>query len=179
MSLFAAKPSHLPLELPTSAGAGWPERDRPSFGSTTLHELAVRDAYDPEAHAVADRLIADLLPRLTVVVGAEDEPYLTKVLITAARVGAGLAIVERTLPAAPAGTVDRRIAGALWEARSKLPAMQADWGRTAGFLLLAGFHVARTGPSGADALVAGSALRRRSDAGREAPVPAPLSDRRR
>ena len=155
MRLFAAKPLHLPLEQPTSAGAGWPERGRPTFDSSTFHELAGRHAYDPEAHAVADRLVADLLPGLGVVVSAEDAPYLTKVLTTAARIGAGVAIVERTLPAAPAGTVDRRIAGALWETRSKLPTMQPDWGRTAGFLILAGFHLARTGPAGADDLVAG------------------------
>ncbi|MBC7373142.1 MAG: hypothetical protein H7323_04045 [Frankiales bacterium] len=155
MRLFATKPPHLPLEPPTSAGAGWPEQGRPSFDSSTFHELAVRHAYDPEAHAVADRLVADLLPRLNIVVGEQDAPYLTKVLTTAARVGAGVAIVERTVPTAPAGAVDRRIAGALWEARSKLPAMQPDWGRTAGFLLLAGFHLARTGPVGADDLLAG------------------------
>ncbi len=154
MRLFAAKPPHLPLEPPSSAGAGWPEAGRRSFDSSTFHELAVRHAFDPEAHAVADRLMADLLPRLDVVVSSEDAPYLTKVLLTGARIGAGVAIVERTLPATPAGTVDRRIAGALWEARTKLPAMQPDWGRTAGFLLLAGFHLGRTGPVGADALVA-------------------------
>jgi hypothetical protein len=147
---FSRLPSHLPLALPRLDGTGWPDEaavGRPSFDTSTFHELGVRHAFDPEAHAVADRLVDDLLPRVPTGVSAEDEPYLRKAFITAARTGAGLAIVERTLAAPDAAMVDRRLVGALWMARRRLPAMQPDWGRIAGFFLLAGYHVARGGPA--------------------------------
>lgn len=154
---FRTGPASVPLALPRLDGTGWPDEaalGRPSFETNTFYELAVRHAYDPEAHAVADRLVEQALPRVPTGVTAEDEPYLRKVFTTAARIGAGVAIVERTLGPADPGTADGRIAGALWQARRKLPAMQADWGRSAGWFLLAGYHVARTGPSAVDPLVA-------------------------
>jgi hypothetical protein len=156
--LFSRRPSsptHLPLPPPRPDGAGWPDESqvgRPSFDASTFYELAVRHAYDPEAHAVGDRLVEDLLPRIPTGVGEQDEPYLHKVFLTAARIGAGIGIVERTLgPPAPEA-VDRRIAGALWQARRRLPAMQPGWSRTAGFFLLAGFHVVRGGRDVVDRL---------------------------
>ena len=150
MRLFARRPRHLPIALPRIDGSGWPdpsEVGRPSFDTSTYYELAIRHAYDPEAHAAADRLVDELLPRIPTGVSAEDEPYLRKVFTTAARIGAGLGIVDRTLADHDPDQVDRSIAGALWEARRKLPAMQADWARTAGWFLLAGFHLARGGPA--------------------------------
>lgn len=157
MRLFPRRPSHLPLVLPLIDGSGWPDAaavGRPSFEAATFHELAVRHAYDLEAHAIGDRLVADLLPLVVTRVSAEDEPFLHKVFLTAARVGAGVGIVERTVATPDPALVDRHIAGALWEARRKLPAMQPDWARTAGYFLLAGFHVARTGPAMVDRLCA-------------------------
>lgn len=155
MRLFARRPSHLPIALPRLDGSGWPDQaavGRPSFDTSTYYELAVRHAFDPEAHAAADGLVDELLPRIDTAVSAEDEPYLRKVFITAARIGAGLGIVERTLASHDLDQVDRSIAGALWEARRKLPAMQPDWARTAGWFLLAGFHLARGGPGVLDRL---------------------------
>jgi hypothetical protein len=154
---FRTRPTSVPLALPRLDGAGWPDEaalGRPSFETNTFYELAVRHAYEPESHAVADLLVDEALPHVPTGVTAEDEPYLRKVFITASRIGAGVAIVERTLGPVDAGTADRRIAGALWQARRKLPAMQADWSRYAGWFLLAGYHVARTGPSAVERLLA-------------------------
>jgi hypothetical protein len=148
-------PSHLPLPPPGLDGAGWPDEGaagRGSFESSTYYELAVRHAYDLEAHAVGDRLVDDLLPLVSTGVSEQDEPYLHKVFLTAARIGAGIGIVERSLGPANPQLVDRHIAGALWQGRRKLPAMQPDWGRTAGFFLLAGFHVVRGGREVVDRL---------------------------
>lgn len=148
-------PRRLPLVLPRPDGTGWPDESlvgRPSFESGTWYELGLRHAYDPEAHAVADRLVADVLPALSTGVQPEDAPYLHKVFSTAARVGAGLGIVERGLSSDDDGTVDRRMVASLGAARRALPSMPADWARLAGFFLLAGFHVARTGPAMVDRL---------------------------
>lgn len=163
MRLFSARsaarppaaPVSVPLALPRPDGAGWPDPavvGRPSFDSSTFHELAVRHAYDPEAHAVAGRLAADVLPLVPTGVSQQDEPYLHKVFSAATRIGAGLGVVERSLEPVGPGQVDRRIASALWEARRKLPAMPPEWERTAGYFLLAGFHVARGGPPVVDVL---------------------------
>lgn len=142
---------------PRLDGTGWPDATqvgRPSFDSTTLYELATRQAYEVEAHAVGDRLVDDVLPRIDTGVSEQDEPFLRKVLLVAARVGAGVAIAERSLVEPDPTAVDRRIAAALWEARRKLPAMPEERARTAAYFLLAGFHVARTGPQAVDELLA-------------------------
>ncbi|HVM28846.1 MAG TPA: hypothetical protein VM433_14400 [Mycobacteriales bacterium] len=156
MALFARGPAFLALGTPRPDGAGWPdpaEVGRPSFEASTYHEMAIRQAFEPEAHAVADRLVDDVLPLLTVEVAPQDEPYLHKVFSTAARIGAGLGIVERTLRPSDLTVVDRQVAAALWVARRKLPAMQPDWAVLAGYFLLAGFHVARSGPATVERLV--------------------------
>ena len=152
------RPAHVPLALPDLDGGGWPDPDlvgRQSFDSSALHESALRHAYDMEAHAVADGLVEGLVPHLRVQVEPVDEPFLGKVLLTAARVGAGLGIVERSVEQRPGDDViDRRLAAALWQARRALPAMQPSWERAASLMLLAGFHVARGGPEQADRIVA-------------------------
>lgn len=145
------RPSALPLGRPGPDGGGWPDREdvgRPTFASSTLHEMALRAAYEPEAHAIGDRLIGDVLPRVDLVVSDEDEPYLRKVLLTAARIGAGVGIVERSAGPQPvAGQVDRDVAAALWRARRALPAMPPAREQVAAYFLLAGFVVARGGPA--------------------------------
>jgi hypothetical protein len=146
----------LAVSLPRPDGSGWPDRaavGQPSFESNTFYELGLRSAYEPEAHAISARLVDDVLPYVPTGVSAEDEPYLTKVFATAARIGAGVGIVERGLGAADPAVVDRRIGAALWEGRRKLPVMSPEWATTAGYFLLAGFHVARSGPDGVDRLV--------------------------
>ncbi len=156
MRLFPRRPRHLPLALPRLDGTGWPDPaavGRPSFDTSTFYELACRNAYETEAHEVADRLVGAILPQVPTGVSARDEPYLRKVFHTAARIGAGLAMVERTLPTPDPRSVDRRIAGALWQARRRQPVMSPDWARTAAYFLLAGYYVARTSPEVIPSLV--------------------------
>jgi hypothetical protein len=156
--LFARRPAALPVGLPRLDGSGWPDPGavgRPSFDASTFYELATRQAFEPETHALADRVVDAALPRIPTGASAQDEPFLRKVFTTAARVGAGIGTVERTLGAPQPQLVDRRIAGALWLARSRLPAMRPDWSRSGAWFLLAGYHVARAGPEVLDELVEG------------------------
>ncbi len=151
-----SRPTTLPLGRPGPDGGGWPDRDevgRPTFASSTLHEMALRAAYEPEAHAIGDRLVDDVLPRVPLVVSDEDAPYLRRVLLTAARIGAGVGIVERSAgPDVVDGQVDRDVAAALWRARSALPPMPPVREQVAAYFLLAGFVVAREGRSVVDEL---------------------------
>ena len=157
MRLFSSRPGSLTMPRPQLDGTGWPdlaEVGRPTFESNTFYELGVRHAYDAEAHAISARLVDDLLPHIATGANAEDGPYLAKLFGVAARIGAGIGIVERGLGVAGLDSVDRRIAAALWEGRRKQPVMPPDVGGLAGYFLLAGFHVARTGPSLVERLVA-------------------------
>lgn len=144
-------PAVLPLGLPRLDGAGWPDRAQsgrgPSFDVRTLQELGQRNAYEPEAHTVGELLVEAALPRVGTGVSAADAPYLQQVYSTAARMGAGLALVGRTLPDAGERAVDQRLAGALWMARRTLPAMPPDREAVAAWFLLAGFHLGRSGPA--------------------------------
>lgn len=141
----------MPLVLPLLDGGQWPATSaRPSFEASTYHEMGLRRAYEPAAHALADRLAEQALPRLVTRASAEDEPYLHKVFLTAARVGAGLGLVEREATHSGPHELDGAIAGALGAARRGLPAMQADWARMASWFLLAGHYLARQEPGDAE-----------------------------
>lgn len=145
MPLFGRRPAPqpLPLERPRLDGAGWPDAPglgRPSFEVSTRYEVGNRRAHDPDALGLAERLLDAALPLLRLQVAQEDAPYLRNLLLTAARVGAGLGL----LTSGPPGTVDRATAGALWLARRALPAMPPDRERVAAWLLLAGHWAART-----------------------------------
>ena len=147
MGLFSRGPAYLPLDVPRLDGTGWPdpaEVGRPSFEANAYYEVATRNAFEPEAHEVADALVAAVLPHVPTGVSAEDEPYLRKLFLTAARIGAGMGRVERDLPTPDLERVDRHVAAALWQARRKLPAMRPDWAASAAYFLLAGYYVART-----------------------------------
>ena len=138
-------PAPLPLVLPGFDGTGWPDQavaGRPSFEASTWYEMGSRRAYDPEAHALADRLVSAVLPRLATGASAEDAPYLAKVLRTAARIGVGIGLVERDGAAGP-DEVDPAVVGALGQAQRGLPAMREDWHRTGTWFLLAGHYLAR------------------------------------
>lgn len=147
MPLFARRrPGPVALPAPRLDGTGWPAPGRPSFAASALHELALRGAYEVEAHAVADALVDRFLVRLLPGgVGVEDEPYLRKTVLTAARVGAGLG---RTVHGSDLGPdeVDEATSGALLRAREGLPAMPGEQEVVAGWFLLAAFRVARLGP---------------------------------
>jgi len=69
------------------------------------------------------------------------------VLLTAARIGASIGLVERTSTAARAGELDVAVAGALGLARRQLPAMQEPAASTAAWCLLAGHYLARHEPA--------------------------------
>ena len=147
MPLFArrSRPA-LPLLLPRLDGAGWPDPGRSGFDASAYLELGTQRAYDPEAHAAADSLVAAALPRLGVVADLEDQPYLAKTFTVAARIGAGIGIVDREQVGRGPRELDPAIAGALVLARRGLPAMQDDWARAGGWFLLAGHRLGRCGP---------------------------------
>jgi hypothetical protein len=132
--------------LPSLDGAGWPDPGRSGFDAAAYLELGTQRAYDPEAHAAADRLLAEALPRMHVVAEPEDRPYLAKTFTVAARIGAGIGIVDREQVAADPAELDPAVAGALVLARRGLPAMQDDWARAGGWFLLAGHRLGRFGP---------------------------------
>jgi hypothetical protein len=136
----------LPLLLPRLDGAGWPDPGRAGFDASAYLELGTQRAYDPEAHAAADRLLAEALPRMGVVADAEDQPYLAKTFTVAARIGAGIGIVDREQVAGSPSELDPAIASALVLARRGLPSMQDDWARAGGWFLLAGHRLGRCGP---------------------------------
>ena len=147
MPLFARRSrAALPLLLPRLDGAGWPDAGRPGFDAAAYLELGTQRAYDPEAHAAADRLVTAALPRTGVVADAEDQPYLAKTFTVAARIGAGIGIVDREQVAGGPTALDPAVAGALVLARRGLPSMQDDWARAGGWFLLAGHLLGRCGP---------------------------------
>lgn len=147
MPLFARRSrTALPLVLPHPDGSGWPDPGRRSFDAAAYLELGTRRAYEPEAHAVADRLIELALPRLGVVAAPDDQPYLEKTFTVAARIGAGIGLVDGEQVAPGSVELDPAIAGALQLARRGLPAMQDDWARVGGWFLLAGHRLGRCGP---------------------------------
>ncbi|MCW2605550.1 MAG: hypothetical protein JWO60_243 [Frankiales bacterium] len=155
MPLFSRRPhGPLPLGLPTPDGAGWPdpaEVGRPGFGAHALHESGLKGAYEIEAHAVADRLVDQLLPLLPTGATEQDAPFLRKVVLTAARVGAGLGLLARD---GEADRVERDVAGALLLARAGLPGMPPQQAGLAGYFLLAAFRTVRLGPDEVDRLQA-------------------------
>jgi hypothetical protein len=145
--LFARRTrTALRLELPHVDGTGWPEAGRPGFSAAAYLELGTQRAYEPEAHAVADRLVPAALPRMGVVADPEDQPYLAKTFTVAARIGAGIGLVDREQVAVGSTDLDPAVAGALVLARRGLPSMQDDWARAGGWFLLAGHRLGRCGP---------------------------------
>ena len=136
----------LVLQLPRLDGSAWPDESavgRRTFASSTYYEMGVRQAYEPECHELADHLVTEVLPRLDTGASAEDAPYLRKTLSVAARIGAGIGVVDRGLHPPPSLVLEQPIAAALEQARRELPAMREDWARTATWFLLAGHFLAR------------------------------------
>jgi hypothetical protein len=148
MAVFRRRPRYVPLIVPAFDGSTWPDRATagPSFDTLTIYQLGYREAFEPEAHELADLLVEAVLARVPTEVSAEDEPYLNRVFTSAARIGAGIGVVERNVEGPADGLMDRRTWGALWQARRELPGMNGDWARLAAYLILAGHYVARGGP---------------------------------
>lgn len=149
MRLFRRRPpTELSLPLPQLSGdGGWPPSPGRTFEAATLHELGTRRAFEADAHGIGDALLEAALPHLDLHVAPEDEPHLRSVLSAAARIGAGIGLVETDLSSPPPERLTDAAAGALWQARGGLPRMQEDWARVAAWFLLAGHRAARVGPS--------------------------------
>lgn len=149
MSLFPRRPRLMPLQLPLLDGTSWPDRRdvrRPSFAGLALYQMGYREAFDPEARGIAELLVAHVLPMLRIDAAPEDAPYLHRVFTSAAQIGAGIGIVERRVANTDERSIDRQIAGALWDAVSDLPPMPPHQLRVARYLLQSGHYLARTTP---------------------------------
>lgn len=155
MGLFSRKPRLLPLDVPALDAQLLAGADGQSFAAQTIYQMGYREAFEPEAHDVADLLIGDVLAAVTLDVSAEDEPYLRQLLTTAAQVGAGIGIVERRGGGLPEHLIDRDIEGALRAAVAELPQMPSEQHRVARFLIRFGHYVARNGPESIPAILAG------------------------
>ncbi|HZJ05099.1 MAG TPA: hypothetical protein VFD59_06470 [Nocardioidaceae bacterium] len=140
-------PQLLPLQLPRLDNTTWPDRrdvGRQSFGASALYQLGYREAFAPESHDITDLLLDQVLPMLRTGAAPEDEPYLGRVLSSAAQIGAGIGIVERRVVQNDELGTDRQIAGALWMAAGDLPSMQPQQQGVALYLLQCGYYLART-----------------------------------
>jgi hypothetical protein len=147
MPLIRRRRRLLPLQFPRLDGTTWPDRHevgRTSFAASTLYQMGYQEAFGPESHDITDLLLDQVLPLLPTDAAPEDEPYLRRVFSSAARIGAGIGIVERrVVPHHEPGT-DRQIAGALWVAAGDLPSMPARQQGVALYLLQCGYYLART-----------------------------------
>ena len=148
MPLFRRKPPRLPLRMPRMDGSSWPDRrdvERRSFAALTLYQMGYREAFEPEAATIADRLVEEVLPMFPINSAPGDAPYLRQVFVSAAQIGAGIGIVDRRTANPDERSIDREVGRALWTAVSELPAVPPEQRRIASYLLQAGYYVARTG----------------------------------
>jgi hypothetical protein len=127
-----------------------------SFEVSTLYELGYREAFEPAAHAIADLLMDGLLPTIPLGgVSTEDAPYLNRVFMVAAQVGAGIGIVEARTLSPDEWCSDRSIWGALWKALDDLPRIPLEQHRfAASFMMHSGYYIARTRHGEIDRLLA-------------------------
>lgn len=148
MRLIQRRPTVLALQLPRLDGTSWPDRHvvgRDSFDMNTLYEMGYREAFEPEAHAIAELLVDEVLPVIPVDdASPEDWPYLRRTFMVAAQVGAGIGIVEARTAGLDELRTERRIWGALWHALRELPAMAPKHRFVAAYLVQSGHYVART-----------------------------------
>ncbi len=88
MPLFRRKPPTLPLRMPRIDGSSWPDRrdvERRSFAALTLYQMGYREAFEPEAATIADRLAEEVLPMFLIDSAPGDAPYLRQVFVSAAQ----------------------------------------------------------------------------------------------
>jgi hypothetical protein len=156
--MIRRRPEPLPFQLPRLDGRTWPDRravGRMSFEVSTLYEMGYREAFEPEAHLIADQLMDRLLPAVPLgEVADEDAPYLRRVFMVAAQIGAGIGIVETRTLSSQEWCSDRRIWGALWKALDDLPKMHQQQRLVACFMMHSGYYVARTQHGVIDQLLA-------------------------
>ena len=116
-----------------------------SFEVSTLYEMGYREAFEPAAHAIADLLMDQLLPAIPLDgVADQDAPYLQRVFMVAAQVGAGIGLVEARSLQPAQWCSDRRIWGALWKAMDDLPRLHQQQRSVATFMMHSGYYLART-----------------------------------
>jgi hypothetical protein len=127
-----------------------------TFEVSTLYELGYREAFEPAAHTIADLLMDGLLPAIPLGdVAPQDAPYLNRVFMVAAQVGAGIGIVEARTLSPDGWCSDRSIWGALWKALDDLPRIQQQQHRfAASFMMHSGYYIARTHHGEIDRLLA-------------------------
>jgi hypothetical protein len=163
------RPELLPFERPRLDGRTWLDRravGRMSFEVSTLYEMGYREAFEPEAHLIADQLMDRLLPAVPLGdVADADAPYLRRVFMVASQIGAGIGIVEARTLTPDEWCSDRRIWGALWKALDDLPRMHRQQQSVACFMLHSGYYVARSGNGAIDQLL----VTLRADLDRAAP----------
>jgi len=147
----------LPLQLPQPDGSNWPDRSavgRMTFEVSTLYEMGYREAFEPAAHAIADLLMDQLLPAIQLGgVADQDGPYLQRVFMVAAQVGAGIGLVEARSLQPAQWCSDRRIWGALWKALDDLPRLHEQQRSVATFMMHSGYYLARTNLGAIDQVV--------------------------
>lgn len=142
-------PHVLVLRLPLADGSSWPRAARGGgFAAETIHDLGTREAFTPTAHAIAEDVVAALLPHLQFEVSDVDRPHLNDLFTRAAQVGAGIGLIDR--PGTTGGPtddlrLDPAVAAALQRALDSLPPLPSDHREIARFLLQTGHYVARTG----------------------------------
>lgn len=148
--------STVPLRAPRLDGSTWPGHDpgaRSGFEAATTHRLGLDAAFTPEAHDVADLVVARLVPHLDFAASVDDLPHTIDLLRSATRIGAGLGLVDaRRRPGRD--RMRAEVAGALVEAEHDLPPLTPPLARLVRYLLHAGHHVARLGPETVDLLEA-------------------------
>jgi hypothetical protein len=116
-----------------------------TFEVSTLYEMGYREAFEPTAHAIADLLMDQLLPAIPLGgVADQDAPYLQRVFMVAAQVGAGIGLVEARSLQPAQWCSDRRIWGALWKALDDLPRLHQQQRLVATFMMHSGYYLART-----------------------------------
>lgn len=148
VAVIRRRPQRLPLRVPRPDGSTWPTRQevgRASFAASTVYQSGYGEAFTPEAHDIADPLLEQVLPRLSLDAAPEDQPYLRRLLSSAAQIGAGIGLVEQRVAQPGEPSTDRQVAGALLEAGDDLPAMPARQHAVAVYLLHCGYYLARTG----------------------------------
>ena len=124
MPLFRRKPPRLPLRMPRMDGSSWPDRrdvERRSFAALTLYEMGYREAFEPEAATIADRLVEEVLPMFPIDSAPGDAPYLRQVFVSAAQIGAGIGIVDRRTANPDERSIDREVGRALWDSGQRTP----------------------------------------------------------
>src|SRR5690606_10053862 len=108
---------------PRLDGSTWPPSDRRArrgFSAATTHRLGLDAAFTPQAHEVADLIAARLLPLLELDASPADLPHTIDLLRSAARIGAGLGLVDARQDLGPE-LMSADVAGALAEAEADLP----------------------------------------------------------